>query len=317
MKNESIIGSYILDTLQIYFPWDDDLYTYLKVRGFGQAGFMKKALPLIYSDNCISTSNKNKNQRKYVINPMHFGKTHDQLRWKATDRTSEPIIPAEKPQITISLVDDNLKFRINPQVNGVEQYHLEYSVMAEFGSMYTNWAVPVLTWKDFKDALSLLKKRIAVTEKDLGCVMPKLEKKQAQRELMHYAEVPLISYRFSMAEFAYARDFLAMNGYKGTAPSLVFMNKPEYYEKMEPVLKVGFIETKAEQGFEDRKPQIALKIAQPKITTSLRGKRCKTKGFITEEKPYENRFTVPAKEFICAASVIVRMHALGKAQKHF
>lgn len=46
MPSEVEIGSYVLDTLQIYFAWDDDLYTYLKERGFGQSGFQRKTLPL-------------------------------------------------------------------------------------------------------------------------------------------------------------------------------------------------------------------------------------------------------------------------------
>jgi len=57
---------------------------------------------------------------------------------------------------------------------------------------------------------------------------------------------------------------------------------------MQPVLKVGFAHTAEEQGFEVRKPQCAIKIAQPKITTSLRGKRSKAKGVIATEDPYEN-----------------------------
>ncbi|MFX0070689.1 MAG: hypothetical protein ACFFAO_06325, partial [Candidatus Hermodarchaeota archaeon] len=65
-----IIGEYILDTLQIYFPWDDDLYGYMKENGFGKGKV--KALPLIYTDNCESTERKNKTRRKYIITPDKF-----------------------------------------------------------------------------------------------------------------------------------------------------------------------------------------------------------------------------------------------------
>jgi len=75
-------------------------------------------------------------------------------------------------------------------------------------------------------------------------------------------------------------------------------------EKMTPILKVGFVHTNAEQGFEACKPQIALKIAQSKMTMSLRGKR-NMKGSITEEVPFGNIFVVPTTNFICALKVFV------------
>jgi hypothetical protein len=75
-------------------------------------------------------------------------------------------------------------------------------------------------------------------------------------------------------------------------------------------LKVGFLQTNEGQGIENRKPQIALKVSQPKMTSSLRGKRCKTKGLITEEKDFENYFIVPAKAFVCASKALVGKHCL-------
>lgn len=45
MSSQILVGSYILDTLQTYFAWDDDLYTYFKERGLGQSGMLSKKLP--------------------------------------------------------------------------------------------------------------------------------------------------------------------------------------------------------------------------------------------------------------------------------
>ncbi|MEM2105914.1 MAG: hypothetical protein QXV21_05545 [Candidatus Bathyarchaeia archaeon] len=295
--NAITIASYTLDTLQIYFAWDDDLYTYLKEKGFGQGGFNKKTLPIIYSDNCESTTGVKERRRKNVINPKFFGKTYEELGWKRTDIETEPIIPSEKPMVTISLNDDILKFKINPQVNGKEQYHLEYSTMAAFGRLYTNWAIPVLRIDDFKNLISCLRELLSIpTDKFVDATIH-IEEKQAQRERMFFVKVPITFYKFSIGEFQYAKDFLLMNGFKGKIPSLVFKNEKSYLEKMEPILKVGFVHTTEEQGFEFRKPQIALKIAQDKITTSLRGKRTKVKGIITLDEVYENYFEVPAKIF--------------------
>ena len=302
------IRSYTLDTLQIYFAWDDDLYTYLKERGFGQSGLRRKTLPIIYSDNCESTTGVRKRSRKYVIHPKCFGKTHKELGWISTDKKTEPIIPSEKPKIAISLLDDQfLEFRIVPKVRGEGQYHIEYSSMAAFGRLYTNWAISVLRIDDFKDLVSRLQNRLSATGTEGVLILT--EKKQAQRERMYYTEVPISSYKFSIGEFLYAKEFLAANGFRGILPSLTFKNEPPYLEKMEPILKVGFVQTTVEQEFEVRKPQCALKVAQPKMTMSLRGKRSKTKGLITEDREYENYFIVPAEAFTKSSQAIVNRYA--------
>ena len=304
-----------MDTLQIYFAWDDDLYTYLKEKGFGSGGFKRKTLPIIYSDNCQSTSCVQERKRKYLIHPRYFGKTHEELGWKPTDKETEPIISSEKPQITVSLIDDNLlEFRINPRVDGKEQYHLEYSTMSSFGRLYTNWAIPVLTINDFKDLLAHLREFFPQQMADFSDVVVNEETKQNQRERMYYVKVPLKSYKFSIGEFLYAKEFFSLNGFKDTLPSLVFRNEPSYLEIMEPILKVGFVHTTAEQGFEVRKPQIALKIAQNKMTTSLRGKKSKAKGKIEVEDRFENYFVVPADTFAHNACVIANKYSTAKKQ---
>jgi len=304
------IGSYTLDSLQIFFAWDDDLYTHLKERGFGQGGFQRKTLPIIYSDNCESTTGVASRKRKYVINPRYFGKTFKELGWTETERETEPIISSEKPKMSVSLIDNEfLEFRIRPQVDGREQYHLEYSTMSAFGRLYTNWAIPILRINDFEEILSRLQQSLSLPRIEFVDVQVHMEEKQAQRERMYFVEVPIVSYKFSIGEFAYARDFLALNGVKGVLPSLVFKNEPTHLEKMQPVLKVGYVRTTEEQGFEVRKPQCAMKLAQPKVTISRRGMRSKAKGMIVLEKPYENYFVVPARTFAQRAQAILNKYS--------
>ncbi|MFQ5761638.1 MAG: hypothetical protein ACE5PO_01265, partial [Candidatus Bathyarchaeia archaeon] len=81
---------------------------------------------------------------------------------------------------------------------------------------------------------------------------------------------------------------------------------PQCRELMDPILKVGFVHTKEEDGFEVRKPQCAMKVAQPKLTVTKRGVRGKVKGKIVEQEPYENYFIVPAKGFVTFAQAIDR-----------
>jgi hypothetical protein len=306
MASYNQIASYPLDTLQIYFAWDDDLYTHLKQRGFGQSGFERKTLPIIYSDNCESTTGVHERKRKYVINPNYFGKTYEELGWKRTDKETEPIIGSEQPRLSVLLSDDktNLKFCINPRADEKEQYHLEYSTMAAFGRLYTNWVIPVLTINDFNDLLPRLERTLSMPSTDFLDIEFHEEKKQNQRERLFFVEVPVYSYKFSIGEFQHARDFLAHNGVKGILPSLVFTDTLTYLQKMQPVLKLGFVHTAQADGFEIRKRQCALKLAQPKMTMSLRGKRSKTKGMIELQEHYENYFIVPATKFTVLAKAL-------------
>src|SRR3990172_9433865 len=94
-------STFVLDSLWIFFPWDDDLYTYMKDKGFGTGGFEFKALPLVYSDNNESTLGKKEHRRRFVIRPELFGKTYKELGWKETKIKTEPIIPSEKSLVEI------------------------------------------------------------------------------------------------------------------------------------------------------------------------------------------------------------------------
>jgi len=38
------LGRFVLDTLQLFFPWDDDFYTYASRNGFGKGGFGGKPI---------------------------------------------------------------------------------------------------------------------------------------------------------------------------------------------------------------------------------------------------------------------------------
>ena len=57
-----------------------------------------------------------------------------------------------------------------------------------------------------------------------------------------------------------------MKGVQGALPSLVYdSTDPVSRELMDPLLKIGVIETKTSEGFEKRKAQVALKLSQPKF----------------------------------------------------
>jgi len=134
---------------------DDDLYTYFKEHGLGSSGLGSKKLPLVYTDNCENTAGLKERKRKYVIDPRFFGMTPEALGWRRTQRETELIIPAEKPEMGIANThsgDDNfLSLSLITRIGGVEQYHLEYSSMSEFGRIYKNWATFYLPFKKARD----------------------------------------------------------------------------------------------------------------------------------------------------------------------
>jgi len=95
--------------------------------------------------------------------------------------------------------------------------------------------------------------------------------------------------------------YFELNGVTGKLPSLVFKDDPSYRQVMDPVLKLGILHTMGEQGFEGRKLQRVMKIAQPKMTMSKRGKKAKIEGKIILSKTDENYFNVPTKKFAMSA----------------
>jgi hypothetical protein len=278
-----VLGRYVLDTLQIFFPWDDDLYTYFKERGLGSGGLGSKKLPLIYTDNCESTEGIPERKRNNVIHPRYFGSTYEQLRWKDTGRETQPIIPAEKPEMEVAIDESPdaplVQLNLVPRTNGIEQYHLEYSSMSEFGRIYKNWATFYLPLDSAKD---LSRKLSTYFDEKIQLEFSE-ETKQAQREKFQYLSVGVRRYRFSHSGFDHARRYFELNGVQGPLPSLVYdRTDPISRELMDPLLKIGVIETKTSEGFEKRGSQVAMKLSQPKFSVTKRGVRGRSKGRILE-----------------------------------
>jgi len=293
-----VLGRYVLDTLQIFFPWDDDLYTYFKEHGLGSSGLGSKKLPLIYTDNCESTGGIPERKRNNVIAPRFFGLTYQELRWKDTGLETKPIIPAEKPEFEVVLTESPsvplVRLNIVPSVNGVEQYHLEYSSMSEFGRIYKNWATFYLP---FDSAKELSSKLSSYFDDKIPAEFSE-ETKQAQREKFRYLGIGVREYVFSYSGFHYAKRYFEANGVHDPLPSLVYdSTDPISRQMMEPVLKIGVIETKTSEGFEKRKAQVALKLSQPKFTVTKRGVRGRAKGRIIENPNPSNYVVVEAADF--------------------
>src|SRR2546422_3283548 len=304
-----VLGRYVLDTLQIFFPWDDDLYTYFKEHGLGSGGLGSQKLPLIYTDNCESTGGIRERKRNNVIAPKFFGLTYEELGWKDTGRETRPIIPAEKPVMEVVLTESPsvplVQLNMVPSINGVEQYHLEYSSMSEFGRIYKNWTTFYLPFRQAKDLADRLS-HFSNTGMEAQFLE---ESKQAQREKFIYLSVGVRKYNFSYSALDYAKHFFETNGVTGSLPSLAYDDSDAVSrDLMEPLLKIGVIQTKSAEGFEERKPQVAIKLSQPKMTTTKRGMRGRVKGRILENGDSANFMIVDATDFAMKIGKVCDMY---------
>jgi hypothetical protein len=307
-----VLGRYVLDTLQIFFPWDDDLYTYFKEHGLGSSGLGSKKLPLIYTDNCESIGGIPERKRNNVIHPRYFGSTYEQLRWKDTGRETQPIIPAEKPEMEV-VVDESLdapvvQLNIVPRTYGIDQYHLEYSTMSEFGRIYKNWATFYLPFDSAKNLSSKLSKYF---DEKMQLEFSE-ETKQAQREKFRYLSIGVLRYVFSYYGFDCAKRYFEANGVHGPLPSLSYDSAdPVSRQLMDPLLKIGIIETKTSEGFEKRQAQVALKLSQPKYSVTKRGVRGRAKGRIVENPDGSNFVVTEAADFATKIGKICSMDEIS------
>ncbi len=310
-----LIGDYILDTLQIYFPWDDYLYSYITSRGFGRPG--AKAIPLIYTDNCESTVGEIQTRRNYVITPDKFGKSYNELGWEGTNHRSKPLIPAEKIKIRVSLEEGDkiIKFKVIPDE---EQYHIEFCRTSSWGKMYSNWAVFYIPINNdgFFGLYEKLKSRLKYSDEPNINIEFVKEKQQNQRENFQFISLPITYYEFSLNEFEYAKEYLLRNGFTGSIPKLYYnIKENKCNDLMQVELKYGIIHTREEDGFENRAPQIAFKIAQNMIINLNENIRGKVKGIISEDKG-ENYFLSNSNLFMRASNKINNTLKLENEKKN-
>ncbi len=76
---------------------------------------------------------------------------------------------------------------------------------------------------------------------------------------------------------------------------------------MDPLLKIGIIETKTSEGFEKRKAQVTLKLSQPKFSITKRGVRGRAKGRILESPDGANFVVAEAADFATKIGKICSM----------
>jgi hypothetical protein len=133
--------------------------------------------------------------------------------------------------------------------------------MSEFGRIYKNWATFYLPFRQAKDLADRLSH---FSNADIEIQFLE-ESKQAQREKFIYLGVGVRKYNFSYSALDYAKRFFEVNGVTGSLPSLSYDDSDTTSrDLMEPLLKVGVIQTKSTEGFEERKPQLQSSCHNPR-----------------------------------------------------
>ncbi len=97
-------------------------------------------------------------------------------------------------------------------------------------------------------------------------------------------------------------------GSKALCPNLVYdYADPVSRELMDPLLKIGVIESKTSEGFEKRRAQVAMKLSQPKFSVTKRGVRGRSKGRILESPDNSNFVVTEAIDFATKITKICGM----------
>lgn len=301
------IGQYTLDSLQIFFPWDEDLYTHMQENGFGRTGFSQK-IPIIYSDDCLSTSGNLKTSRNHLMTPSEFGMSCKKMGWteiKERGKKDKILIPPEKSKLSILKDNDSLVFNIIPNsrrylVKQKEEYHIEYR-WGSLGYRNLNWAIVYFCRNEYNKLLNDLSNHYEFMD-DPSLIINK-EKQIKSREEMKYIGIPINYYEFSLGGFKYAENHIKKNGYTPKQiPSLIYnKNNQGHTSLISPIAKLGAVKTTPEQGMQQRPIQFTIKIAQTRVKPSERDKLAKKKGII-ENANNKNTFVLDGNTFANAVS---------------
>ncbi|MFX0137527.1 MAG: hypothetical protein ACFFDN_28070 [Candidatus Hodarchaeota archaeon] len=309
MKDKNLIGRFILDSLQIYFPSDYYFCKFLRENGLASKNPNLKFVPIIYSDNCLSTQGLIESRRNYIIDPYHFNFHENMLKWKRI-KNEQFIITAERPELHVFDEEDIIKFKIVPKPRGNNEYHIEFPYKGETPAN-SKWVILYLSRRVTEEFFN----KMSSYYKDLyqefrGKVHLKKEKQRNQREGMVYLQLDVSHYSFTLKNFEYAIYYLRKSGFNYKIPSIVFDSKSENCLKfMSPSLNIGYVNTQAENNFISRDLQLVFKLTQDKIILNEFEKPIKLKGEIKEIDSKENFFKIPTRIFL---KVIAKLHAWKK-----
>jgi hypothetical protein len=279
---------FLVDSFQLYLNCDQALESWLFENGLQKSvsvfGKERSSMPIIYSDNTLSTISKSLHLRKYAFPSKYYGESEKDVGWKTTYRGVK--IPSENFYIDIIEEDDNIRIAFDSR----SDYHLEFKYKLDSTMhQWENWLgiyLPIPTAIQIMKYLNVLVNSNELTTKLFH------EKKQTtgKREDFYYSALPIERFQFTYESFKKAKKLLENQSFNGLYKGLTYQRK---VDTIHPFMKIGYVHTKEEDGDFERKPQIAIKLSQRQIVYET-----KPRGKLEPLENTDNFITVNKRKFI-------------------
>jgi len=254
-----LLGKYILDSFQFFFPPSTGIQAYLKKYCQGSKNYKKNCLPLICSENFFSTRGTSRAACPEVLGPQHFGHNASELNWSFDGKAYT--IPSEQTEMEVFIQPPFLKFIILTQKQGRQQYHIEFS---RPGNLFAprSLAALYLKYVDFQDLLSRLQPYGESARRTAGENF--IDLLAEEKDGLQYTVTLMHDYFFNLLNFLYLKLFLEQNNLKANPASLIFSFEGAEKENQEPCLLQFVKIQRSPSGERLRHPQIVFMISRPR-----------------------------------------------------
>jgi hypothetical protein len=263
------IGTYNVESLQIYFPASLEIQEELIRAGFKVP--KPTPLPIIYANFRGWIAEKPPITIERLIPPSRYGKSHLDLGWERTIREGKEayIIPEEKSIIEVELDEEKKEIRlvIKPEV-----YHIERTSIRQIGpEKWTNW---FMFYMNIKDTLDLTGKLLGEVElPDDLCRKPMFinrEVQQGGKEETYFCGfekregIPVKDFSFCMGCFDQVINYL-INEIDDKKIVKTLKLRLNYAPDVKGFAKIGLAR------IEGKTPQFMFKLASFPIEKSIKG----------------------------------------------
>ena len=264
------IGTYYIESLQIYFPGSLELQEELINAGFEVP--KPTPLPIIYANFRGWVAKKPPITIERLIHPSRYGRKPSDLGWTETTREGKEayIIPDEKSLLHVEFDDEKreIHLAIEPQ-----DYHIERTSIRQVGpEKWTNWAMFYLNLRDLADLTRRLLQRVRLSPEI--CKSPlyiRKETLQAGKEETYFYRLtrgdvglPIKDFSFCMGCFDQVLDYLASEIGDRNAVSNLRL-RLNYSPEIGGFAKIGLAR------IEGKNPQFMFKLASYPIERAIRG----------------------------------------------
>ncbi|MEM2913652.1 MAG: PhoI [Candidatus Bathyarchaeia archaeon] len=207
------IGTYDIESLQIYFPASLELQEELINAGFRVP--KPTPLPIIYANFRGWVSEKPPITIERLIHPSRYGRSPSDLGWERTikDGKEAYIIPEERSTLEVELDEAMKEARL---IIKPEKYHVERTSIRQTGpEKWSNWTMFYLSIRDMLDLTERLMNKIVLPQ-DLcrKTMLITREVQQGGKEETYFCElervkgIPVKDFSLCMGCFDQVIDYL-------------------------------------------------------------------------------------------------------------